>query len=181
MSLTFQERVLEWMEINREEVTKKRKSIDLVDEKQDFSRDSKINDFVYSVHDKSHILYKLAHLGYFDVENSGKFSNKNESVKTYQYINILIASISTSFALAFIMCPLDLVIFRHKFAKSSLNVGVPKSLRDSQSIRRTVQDLVNKQGRGLMFSATFLSTFIRYLFILTSQSIYINYNLISSK
>ena len=134
MSLTFQERILNWMEANREEITKKRKSVDLVNTAQDFSRDSKINDFVYSIHDKSHVLYKLAHMGYFDVEH--KASNKD--VKTYQYINILIASISTSFALAFIMSPLDLVIFRHKFVKSALNTGMPKSLRDSYTIKRTV-------------------------------------------
>ena len=170
--MTLNDRILLWMEANREEITKRRKSVDLVNSAEDFSRDSKINDFIYSVHDKSHILYKLAHLGYFDVEH--KSSNKD--VKTFQYINILIATISTSFALAIVMSPLDLVIFRHKFVKSALNTTMPKSLRDSQSLRRTVQDLVNKPGRGMMFAATFLSTFIRYLFVLSSQNIYINYS-----
>ena len=134
LSLTLNDRILLWMEANREEITKRRKSVDLVNSAEDFSRDSKINDFIYSVHDKSHILYKLAHLGYFDVER--KSSNKD--VKTFQYINILIATISTSFVLAIVMSPLDLVIFRHKFVKSALNTTMPKSLRDSQSLRRTV-------------------------------------------
>ena len=68
LSLTLNEKILIWMEANREEITKRRKSVDLLDRQEDFSRDTKINDFIYSVHDKSHVLYKLAHLGYFDVE-----------------------------------------------------------------------------------------------------------------
>lgn len=79
LSLTMNDRIVNWMEVNREEITKRRKSVDLVNAEENFSRDSKINDFVYSVHDKSHILYKLAHLGYFDVE---KKSSKKD-IKTF--------------------------------------------------------------------------------------------------
>lgn len=73
LSLTLNERIVEWMEKNREELTRKRSSSELLDysaQSQSNSKlvEKKMDDFVYSVHDKSQLLYRLAYLGYFDID-----------------------------------------------------------------------------------------------------------------
>lgn len=87
----------------------------------------------------------------------------------------------TSLAITLALTPIDIVAFRHKFVKSDLNTSLPQSLKQSQTLMKTMNDVMNKEGKGLLFGMTFTSTFVRYFFILTAQNIYINYDRLQSK
>ena len=130
LSLTLNERVVDWMEINREELTRKRSSSELLDFNNAQSQvsnkvvEKKMDDFVYSVHDKSQLLYRLAYLGYFDI-NEKKLENDKSIGRTFENINILLGSIFSSMVISACLTPLDIVAMRHKFLKSCLNTSIP--------------------------------------------------------
>ena len=191
-TLTMNERVVDWMERNREELTRKKRASELLD--QDYQgkmvesggenkdREKRMDDFVYSVHDKSQLLYRLAYLGYFEIDEKQRLKESSSIGRTFENINVLIGSIVTSFALSLCLTPLDIVCLRHKFVKSELNQSMPKQLRESQTLTKTVKDIFMKQeGKGLLIGMTFSSTFIRYLFILIVQNMYINSDRKNSK
>lgn len=85
--------------------------------------DSKISEFVFSVKDNCHVLYKMDYLGFFKQETMNTQNNKRGYYK-HSGINILISSIATSFAIATVMSPVDLLCY---------------SLRNGQSVSMVVQ------------------------------------------
>lgn len=72
------------------------------------------------------------------------------------------------------LAPVDLIAFRYKFARSSFN-NIPQSLRDTYSVRQAYDEVMNKEGRNLLLGTTVVSTFIRYLFVLTASNTFLNY------
>ena len=134
-----------------------------------------MDDFIYSVHDKSQLLYRLAYLGYFEIDEKKRQHENSKIGKTFENINVLIGSAITSLSIAICLTPLDIVTMRHKFIKSELNTSLSKQLKDSQSLKKTIQDIFFKhEGKGLLIGMTFTSTFLRYMFILIVQNMYIN-------
>jgi hypothetical protein len=177
LQLTFYNRFVRFLEQNREQMTQSFNPIqDLeydTDSKTKF--DAKTNQFIFAVKDDCDLLYKLANQGYFE-QSSHRIAQKQSSLihaQSFQPINVLLASIATSFGIASILTPIDILAVQLKYQKSSFNPA-PESMKKSLNLSKVYNSIRAKEGLGLLFTMSFSSTFVRYMFVLTSFNSIIN-------
>ena len=177
LQLTFYNRFVRFLEQNREQMTQSFNPI----QDQDYNTDSKskfdakTKEFIFAVDDDCDLLQRLANKGYFE-QSSHRIAQKQSSTihaESFQPINILLASIATSFGIASILTPLDILAVQLKYQKSPFN-SAPESLKQSLTFSKVYSAIRAKEGLGLLFTMSFTSTFVRYMFVLTSFNSIIN-------
>lgn len=117
--------------------------------------------------DDADVLVRLKNEGYFSEDKvvKNKDSGKSSRAQVYSGVNILIASACSSALISLFITPLDLVYYHQHCSPNK-----------SMSTTQAVTELAAKPGRALMVSMCGVSTFIRYLFVLSAFNLVLNHS-----
>ncbi len=87
--------------------------------------DAKTNTFIFKEQEQTNgdkVLNKLLKVGYFD-QGRDPISFESGQKGKYQFINILIASLASSFMIAVCVTPIDMIVFKKHAGTTNLAIG----------------------------------------------------------